>query len=309
MQNTLTRNALTIDVEDYYQVSAFESHVSFDAWPHHESRVAKNTARILEILNRHNVKATFFVLGWVAEREPQVVRAIQSEGHEIASHGYRHQLIYRMRRQEFQDDVTRAKAILEEITGTQVLGYRAPSYSIVQETLWALDVLEEVGFQYDSSIFPIHHDRYGMPDAPRFPYVHRLSEGRSIVEFPLSTARLWGKNLPVAGGGYFRIFPYAYTRWGLRRINNQDQQPAVFYLHPWEIDPQQPRMRGSLLSRFRHYTGLTRTESRLQRLLCDFQFGPLNPGAAHGVVLRTPTDASGFVSAEAARLSQAAKRH
>jgi polysaccharide deacetylase family protein (PEP-CTERM system associated) len=298
------RNALSIDVEDYYQVSAFESHVSFDQWPQHPSRVAQNTRRILNLLDPYQVKATFFVLGWVAEREPQVVRDIQAAGHEIACHGYRHQLIYRMSRQAFRDDVVRAKTILEEITGSPVVGYRAPSYSIVKETLWALDVLEEVGFQYDSSIFPIHHDRYGMPDAPRFPYVHRLSEGRSIIEFPLSTARLCGKNLPVAGGGYFRIFPYAYTRWGLRRINHRDQQPAIFYLHPWEVDPHQPRLRGSLLSRFRHYTGLAKTEPRLHRLLRDFQFGPLGPlagglsihrrgGAAHGNTLRVATNVGG----------------
>jgi len=298
MHNALIRNALTVDVEDYYQVSAFESRVSFDQWPRYESRVASNTARILEILDQHHVKATFFVLGWTAERDPQVVRAIHAAGHEVASHGYRHQLIYHMSRQAFQDDVARAKAILEDITGAPVLGYRAPSYSIVKETLWALDVLADLGFQYDSSIFPIHHDRYGMPNAPRFPYVHPLSEGRSIVEVPLSTARLFGKNLPVAGGGYFRIFPYFYTRWGLRQINDREKQPAVFYLHPWEIDPQQPRLHGSLLSRFRHYTGLTKTEPRLQRLLRDFAFGPLGSliappvspaGAAHGVTLRAAT--------------------
>lgn len=268
-------NLLTIDVEDYYQVSAFESSVPFDRWPDYETRVVGNTCRLLEILSFHRVRATFFVLGWIAERHPNLVETIAREGHEIASHGYRHRRIYHMTPDAFREDVRKSKIILEGITGIPVTGFRAPSYSIVEKTIWALDVLQEEGFTYDSSIFPIRHDLYGMPGAARFPYQHALSEGRSILEIPLSTVRIAGRNLPVAGGGYFRIFPYAYIRWGLERINKQEAQPAIFYLHPWEIDPSQPRLSGSLLSRFRHYTNLGKTEERFKRLLTDFQFCPV----------------------------------
>ncbi|TAJ98314.1 MAG: DUF3473 domain-containing protein [Candidatus Manganitrophaceae bacterium] len=268
-------NALTIDVEDYYQVSGFESHIRFEQWPDYESRVVGNTWRLLEMLHFHRVKATFFVLGWIAERYPQVVLAIHKEGHEIASHGYRHRLLYNMSREEFRQDTERSKGLLEDLCGVPVVGYRAPSYSIIQETLWSIDILRDLGFEYDSSIFPIHHDRYGIPHASRFPYFHSLSEGRKLLEFPLSTIRLFGRNVPVAGGGYLRLFPYAFIRWGIRRINEQEQKPAIVYLHPWEIDPGQPRIHGSRLSRFRHYVNLDKTESRLRRLLQDFRFVPL----------------------------------
>lgn len=265
-------NALTIDVEDYYQVSAFESQIRFEEWPSFESRVVGNTWRLLELLHFHKVKATFFVLGWIAERYPQVVLAIHQEGHEIASHGYRHRLLYNMTREEFWDDTKRAKGILEDLCGASVVGYRAASYSIVRETLWCLDVLQELGFQYDSSIFPIYHDRYGIPNTARFPYYHPLAGG-PFLEFPLSTVRLFGRNVPVAGGGYFRLFPYQFIRWGIRQINEREKAPAIIYLHPWEIDPKQPRIDGSRLSRFRHYINLEKTESRLKHLLRDFRFG------------------------------------
>lgn len=268
-------NALTIDVEDYYQVSGFESHVRFEQWPDYESRVVGNTWRLLEMLHFHQVKATFFILGWIAERYPQVVLAIQKEGHEIASHGYRHRLVYNMTPEEFLDDTKRSKSILEDLAGVPVIGYRAASYSIVQRTLWSLEILRDLGFEYDSSIFPIHHDRYGIPSASRFPYFHPLSGGRSLLEFPLSTVQLFGRNLPIAGGGYFRLFPYRLIRWGIRRLNQNEKAPAIVYLHPWEIDPNQPRIHGSRLSRFRHYINLEKTEARLKCLLQDFRFGTL----------------------------------
>lgn len=268
-------NALTIDVEDYYQVSGFESQIQFEQWPNYESRVVGNTWRLLELLHFHKVKATFFILGWIAERYPQVVMAIRQEGHEVASHGYRHRLVYNMSREEFSEDTKRSKNILEDLTGVRVIGYRAASYSVVPRTLWALDILQELGFEYDSSIFPILHDRYGIPGAPRFPYFHSLSEGRKILEFPLSTVQLFGRNLPIAGGGYFRLFPYSFIRWGIGQINRRENAPAIIYLHPWEIDPNQPKLDGSRLSRFRHYVNLEKTESRLKRLLHDFQFGTL----------------------------------
>ncbi|MBI3805576.1 MAG: DUF3473 domain-containing protein [Nitrospirae bacterium] len=268
-------NALTIDVEDYYQVSGFESHVRFDQWPNYESRVIGNTWRLLEMLHFHRVKATFFVLGWIAERYPEIVLAIQKEGHEVASHGYQHRLVYSMGREEFWEDTKRAKGILEDLCGVPIVGYRAASYSIIEETLWAIDTLQELGFQYDSSIFPIHHDRYGIPNASRFPYYHMLSEGRKLLEFPLSTVRLLGRNVPVAGGGYFRLFPYRFIQWGIQRINERENAPAVVYLHPWEIDPGQPRINGGRLSKFRHYLNLHKMESRLRQLLLDFRFVPL----------------------------------
>ncbi len=270
------KNLLTIDVEDYYQVSAFEPQVPYRRWPEYESRVMGNTCRLLEMLAFYRVRATFFTLGWIAERHPTLVRLIVQHGHELASHGYRHQRISNMTRDEFRQDVERAKGILEDCAGQPVVGFRAPSFSIMSDTLWALDILEETGHQYDSSIFPIHHDLYGMPGAARFPSVYRLSEGRRIVEVPPSTVRLGRWNLPVAGGGYFRIFPYWYTQWGIRKINLQEKQPAVFYLHPWEIDPRQPRLAGPLRSRLRHYTRLDQTENNLRWLLTDFQFGTVS---------------------------------
>lgn len=265
-------NALTIDVEDYYQVSAFESCVRFEDWPTYESRIKKNTRRVLDILDEYGTKATFFVLGWEAERRPKLVEEIAGRGHEIGSHGYRHRLIYSMTPAECRDDILHSKACLESITGTPITGFRAPSYSIVDRSLWCLDSLIDMGFTYDSSIFPIHHDRYGIPSAPRFPHVLERQRGR-IVEFPLSTVRRWGLNCPVAGGAYLRFLPSWVIRSGIRRINEVEEQPAIIYLHPWEIDPDQPRLNGPVKSRLRHYTNLGKMEGRFRQLLEAFSFG------------------------------------
>jgi polysaccharide deacetylase family protein (PEP-CTERM system associated) len=268
-------NALTIDVEDYYQVSAFESVVRFEDWDRHENRVEQNTYRILDRLDVHQTKATFFVLGWIAERQSKLVRAIHERGHEVASHGYAHQRIYTQTPDQFREETRRSKRILEDITGQRVIGYRAASYSITPKSLWALDILIEEGFLYDSSIFPIYHDRYGMPGYHRSCHILNGQGKGQLVEFPLSTIRLAYINIPIAGGGYFRLYPYAFTRWGIRHLNRKERQPAVVYLHPWEIDPQQPRIGAKGLSRFRHYLNLDKTESRLIRLLHDFRFGTM----------------------------------
>ncbi len=267
-------NAMTIDVEDYFHVSAFEGVVRRDAWDSYERRVTANTRRLLEIFARAEVHATFFVLGWVAEREPALVRAIVAGGHELASHGFAHRLIYDQEPVAFRDDVRTAKALLEQIGGVRVRGYRAPSFSVTPRSRWALDVLVEEGYTYDASIFPIRHDRYGMPGAPRHPYAERAGTG-SIAEAPATTVTLGPMTMPAAGGGYFRIFPYAFTRWAIRRVNGQERMPAIVYLHPWEVDPAQPRIHAGRLSLFRHYTNLHRTERRLEQLLRDFRFAPL----------------------------------
>ncbi len=268
-------NALTIDVEDYYQVTAFESSVRVADWERCESRVERNTQVILEGLAGSDTRATFFILGWVAERHPQLVRAIDAAGHEVASHGYAHQRVYTQTPTRFREETRRAKACLEDIIGRSIFGYRAASYSITSASLWALDILQEVGFIYDSSIFPVRHDFYGIPDHPRFCHVLSGDGHAGLVEFPMSTIRLGTFNLPIAGGGYFRLYPYALSRWGIRRLNHVEQQPAVVYLHPWEVDPQQPRLPVRGLSRFRHYVNLKKTLPRLQRLLRDFEFGPM----------------------------------
>ena len=267
-------NAMTVDVEDYFHVSAFEGVVRRDRWDAYERRVTANTMRLLAAFDQAAVRATFFVLGWVAQREPSLVRAIVAAGHELASHGYAHRLIYEQERPAFREDVRHAKAVLEQIGGVAVRGYRAPSFSITPRSRWALEILIEEGYAYDASIFPIRHDRYGMPGAPRHPYVERAG-GRSIAEAPATTVTFGPMTLPAAGGGYFRLFPYAFTRWAIRRVNEQDQVPAIFYLHPWEVDPSQPRINAGRISRFRHYTNIRRTEPRLRRLLNDFAFAPL----------------------------------
>ena len=275
MSGAALTNAMTVDVEDYFHVSVFDGVVSREQWPSMESRVQRNTERLLALFDEYAVKGTFFVLGWVAERYPSLVRTIVAGGHELASHGYAHRLIYNQTPEEFRQDVRRAKALLEDAGGVEVRGYRAPSFSVTQQSIWALDVLLEERYRYDASIFPIRHDRYGIPDAPRWPH-HVDRAGGRIYEVPGSTVRLGGTNLPVAGGGYFRILPYAWTRWGLARLNEHERQPAVFYLHPWEIDPDQPRLPANALGRFRHYRNLHKTESRLRALMGDFRFGPLN---------------------------------
>lgn len=264
-------NAMTVDVEDYFQVSAFDNIVSRESWASRESRVVRNTERLLELFHSRGVRGTFFVLGWVAERFPALVRDIASGGHELASHGFHHQLIYSLTPEQFREDVRRAKAAIEDAGGHPVRGYRAPSFSIVRSNLWALDVLIEEGHTYDASVFPIHHDRYGIPDAPRRP--HRIDRAAgTIVEVPASTVRLAGVNIPIAGGGYFRQLPYAWTRWGISRVNTVDADPVVFYIHPWEIDADQPRLPVSLPTRLRHYRNLGDTLNRLERLLDDFAF-------------------------------------
>ena len=270
-------NALTVDVEDYFHVSALASAIGRDTWADRESRVAGNIDKLLALFDKFNARATFFVLGWVAERDPHLVRSIARHGHEIACHGWSHRLVYDQPRGEFYEETRRAKELLEDITGSAVLGYRAASYSIVRRSLWALDVLVDLGFSYDSSIFPVRHDRYGIPDAQQSP--HRLSTpgGQHIVEWPLSTVSALGLRIPVSGGGYLRILPFWLTRWGLRSINRQER-PFIFYLHPWEVDPAQPRVSAGWLSRFRHYTNLDKTEGRLEVLLKDFRFGPAIDG-------------------------------
>lgn len=265
-------NAMTIDVEDYFHVSALAEVISRKDWDKLEYRCERNTERLLELFSQTGVRATFFVLGWVAERSPSLVRAIAAAGHEVACHGLSHELVYRQTPQVFREETARSKHVLEDIIGAPVLGYRAASYSITARSLWAIDILCELGFRYDSSIFPIAHDRYGIPGASTRPGVMYAKSGASIVEFPLSTVKVLGQRVPVAGGGYFRLLPYWFTRWGLRSINKRDQQPFIFYLHPWEIDAEQPRFKASWLSRFRHYTNLKVCEARLTRLIQEFEF-------------------------------------
>lgn len=266
-------NALTVDVEDYFHVSAFAANISRNSWASYESRVVTNTEKLLAIFEHFNVKATFFILGCVAEQYPQLVREIFARGHEVACHGYSHRLVYEQSPEEFYRETLTAKSLLENIIGSSVLGYRAASYSIVQKSLWALDILVELGFVYDSSIFPVQHDRYGIPNANRIPHKLITPMQRTLVEWPLSTAMVFGYRLPVAGGGYFRLFPYWLSRWGLASINKHEQQPFIFYLHPWEIDPSQPRIPTTGLSQIRHYTNLHKCEDRLRRLLGEFRFG------------------------------------
>lgn len=266
-------NALTIDVEDYFQVSAFAPYIRRDEWDLRECRVERNVDRILALLAEREVRATFFTLGWVAERYPQLVRRIVAGGHELASHGFGHQRASELDEAAFRDDVVRAKAILEEIAGAPVLGYRAPSFSIGHGNLWAFDVLAAAGYRYSSSIYPIAHDHYGMPDAPRF--AHRRDNG--LLEVPVTTLRMGGRNWPSSGGGYFRLLPYAMSRWMIRRVNAEDRASAIFYFHPWEIDPGQPRIAGiDAKTRFRHYVNIPRMESRLRSLLADFRWGRMD---------------------------------
>jgi polysaccharide deacetylase family protein (PEP-CTERM system associated) len=266
-------NALTVDVEDYFQVSAMAPHIARDSWDSQPCRVERNVQRLLALFAEHRAQATFFTLGWIAERYPQLVRDIVAGGHELASHGYGHLRASEQSRADFTQDVQRAKALLEDISGQAVRGYRAPSFSIGHSNPWAFDVLLESGYQYSSSVYPVQHDHYGMPDAPRFPYASRPG----LVEVPITTTRMLGRNLPAGGGGYFRLAPYVLSRWALRRVNAIDRRPAIFYMHPWEIDPGQPRIPGtSLKTRFRHYVNLARTEPRLARLLHDFKWGRMD---------------------------------
>lgn len=268
---TVKLNALTVDVEDYFHVSAFSDNIAPKDWGQCESRIEQNTEVLLELFQRYGARGTFFVLGWVAERHPALIRRIADLGHEIASHGYSHELVYRQTPDTFRAETARSKRVLEDILGKPVVGYRAASYSITAESLWALDILVDLGFKWDSSIFPVRHDLYGIPDAPRFPYLHQTEHKRSIIEFPLSTAEIMGQRIPIAGGGYFRLYPYALTQWGLRSIN-EAECPFIFYLHPWEIDSEQPKVEAGWFSRFRHYTNIDRCLPRLENLLSDFPF-------------------------------------
>ncbi len=265
------KNAMTIDVEDYFQVSAFAPHIPRERWEGLPCRVERNVDRILALLAEHGARATFFTLGWIAERHPGVVRRIVAAGHELASHGYAHRRASEQTPAEFREDIVRAKGILEDLAGVPVLGYRAPSFSINHHNLWALDELARAGYRYSSSIYPVRHDHYGMPDAPRF--AHRPRGEGGVMELPATTVQLLGRNLPASGGGWFRLWPYPVSRWMLRRVNHRDGQPGIFYFHPWEIDPEQPRQRGvGFKTRFRHYVNLSRMEGRIARLLKDFQW-------------------------------------
>lgn len=266
-------NALTIDVEDYFQVSAFAPYIRRDDWDTRECRVERNVDRILGLLDEQDTKATFFTLGWVAERYPAMVRRIVDGGHELASHGYGHQRASDLTLQQLYEDVHRAKTILEDIGGQAVLGYRAPSFSIGTGNMWALDTLLEAGYRYSSSIYPVKHDHYGMPDAPRF--AHEVRPG--LIEVPPTTLRLFDRNLPSSGGGFFRLLPYGVSRWMLQQVNSRDAQSAIFYFHPWEIDEGQPRISGiDAKTRFRHYVNIDRNERKLRRLLRDFRWGRMD---------------------------------
>jgi polysaccharide deacetylase family protein (PEP-CTERM system associated) len=270
-ERPLITNGLSVDVEDYYQVGAFESRISRGEWPNFPSRVEANTATILELFEAAQVRATFFVLGWVAERHPGVVRAIVDGGHEVASHGYCHAKVSDQTRAAFRADVRDAKRLLEDVSGTEVRGYRAANFSIGQGTSWAFGILEDEGYTYSSSVYPMRYDRYGTSPARRGPFTP--DEAATLRELPLATISLFGIHLPCSGGGYFRLWPYAMSRWALRRINLQEGRPCIFYVHPWELDPDQPRIGGiSLKSRVRHYTNLNRVQERLRLLLREFRW-------------------------------------
>jgi polysaccharide deacetylase family protein (PEP-CTERM system associated) len=266
-------NALTIDVEDYFQVSAFAPHIRRLEWNSLECRIERNVGRILEMLSKRNVKATFFTLGWIAERYPSLIRQIADQGHEVASHGYGHERASDQTEDAFFADIQLAKVILEDLCGVEVKGYRAPSFSIGKGNLWAFDCLEKAGYRYSSSVYPIQHDHYGMPDSPRFAYQIRPG----LMEIPVTTLRVLNRNLPSSGGGYFRLLPYALSRWMLGRVNHRDRQSGIFYFHPWEIDVEQPRVAGiSRKTRFRHYVNISRMEGRLEQLLGDFKWGRMD---------------------------------
>jgi polysaccharide deacetylase family protein (PEP-CTERM system associated) len=284
------RNAMSIDVEDYFHVAALAGSIPRETWDGMDARVGASTRRLLDLFDAAETRATFFTLGWVAERHPDLVREIHDRGHEVACHGYSHKLVYEQTPEEFREETLRSKGILEDLIGQPVEGYRAASYSITPKSRWALDILVEAGFAYDSSVFPVRHDLYGMPGAQRFPHVLKTDAGASLVEFPPSTAQVFGQSVPAAGGGYFRLYPYTVSRWLIRRVNNGEGKPAVFYLHPWEIDTEQPRIETNWRSRFRHYNNLDKCEDRLRRLLKDF----------HMTTCREVLSAQGLLPAKAA---------
>jgi len=267
-----TTHIISVDVEEYFQVEAFADAISPDSWGRWPSRVVANTNRVLDLFDQYQTKGTFFFVGWVAKRFPDLVREVQIRGHELACHSYWHRPVYRLTPREFRDDTRAAREAIEQAAGVRVLGYRAPSWSITAECLWALDILAEEGFVYGSSIYPIRHDLYGVPNAQRFPYIHQCSNGLRLREFPPATVRYFGMNFPAAGGGYLRILPFFYTIWAFRHLEKRSSQPIVVYFHPWEIDPEQPRIRGKLRSCVRHYTGIRRMEEKLALLLRNRSF-------------------------------------
>jgi polysaccharide deacetylase family protein (PEP-CTERM system associated) len=272
MKDSPLRNAMTVDVEDYFHVAALASAIRREDWSGMEYRAEASTRRLLDLFADRDVQATFFILGWIAKRSPGLIRDIHAAGHEVACHGMSHELVYRQTPEQFALETRESKALLEDITGTAVKGYRAASWSITKQSLWALDTIHDLGFEYDSSIFPIRHDLYGIPDAPQRPAVITTPGGKQLLEFPPSTATFMGMRVPVAGGGYFRLLPYWVTQSGLRQINRDLNQSFIFYLHPWEVDPDQPRIDAGWLSRFRHYTNLRKTHDRLARLIAEFRF-------------------------------------
>lgn len=270
-------HAMTVDVEDYYHVAAFNKAINPADWHKWPSRVEANTHTLLQLFDDSQIKITFFILGWVAERYPELVKTIRAQGHEIASHGYSHQLIYKQDQQVFREETAKSKHILEDLAQLPVVGYRAASYSITRKSLWALDILADLGFTWDSSIFPTRHDNYGIPGSPEEPYKIITNSGAVLTEFPLTTAKVFGQSVPAAGGGYFRQYPYALSRWLFERASLEQTKPQIFYLHPWEIDPDQPRVpNASWFSNFRHYTNLKRCLPRLERMIGDFQFGTIS---------------------------------
>lgn len=267
-------NAMSVDVEDYFQVSAFENVIRREQWDQLPCRVEQNTQRLLDLFAEFDVKITFFTLGWVAERYPSLIQRMVKEGHELACHGYEHIRVTQQTPQQFAADIRKSKQLLEDLGGVEVIGYRAASYSIGAQNLWALEELQEAGFKYSSSIYPVKHDLYGMPDAPRFKFIP--DNAPRLTEIPITTSPWLGKTWPAGGGGFFRFFPYPFSKQLIQRVNQQDQQPAIFYFHPWEIDPQQPRQQASWKSRFRHYLNLHRMEPRLRQLLRDFEWGRMD---------------------------------
>lgn len=280
IEASCTLNAMTVDIEDYFQVSAFENYIPRESWDNLECRVQQNVDRILESFSSKNIKATFFTLGWIAKRYPEMIKRIAHEGHELASHGWDHVRASNQDSEEFKVDITKSKKILEDISGAAVLGYRAPSYSINEGNLWAHDILRDAGYQYSSSITPINYTNYGIPDAPRFAHYRRgehMIEGPvddAILEIPITTVSLPKKNVPCGGGGWFRLYPYQFSRWAMQWVNNHDKQACVFYFHPWEIDLDQPRQPNlDWKTQFRHYQNLRHMSAKLDRLLTDFKWG------------------------------------
>jgi polysaccharide deacetylase family protein (PEP-CTERM system associated) len=294
---------LSVDVEDYFHVEAFAASVSRDDWETFSSRVRPNTERILRIFAEYGCRGTFFILGWVAERDPKLVREIADAGHEIACHSYSHRRVATLSPEEFRKDLRRARMAIEDAAGARIQGYRAPTFSIGRKNLWALDVLSEEDFIYDSSIFPIRHDLYGFPGSPRFAYSVQCRTGKVLYEIPMTTVEILGTTWPLGGGGYLRLLPMSYTRWAIRRVHATDRQPFVLYLHPWELDPDQPRIASRWKSKFRHYTGLGLMESRLKELLSAGRFAPMIDGVLHlqssGNISSLPnfiSDAGNFVT-------------